>query len=206
MTGCLRMCILGAHYVLLHSDQKDSKLYQGKIKGEPHIKLSVYSPPNLDRPTFKEATSHTFTRTSTGAEFGPSWSTHWFKVQVTLPDSLANKPHLEFHWDADNEGLVWSEHGEPLQGLTGKGERVEWIIPSEFRDGREHTFYVEMACNGMFGVGKNGDDIQPPDMDRYFKLKQAEVVAVNLQARALKTDFWIIGGEFRSQEDNLSEN
>lgn len=85
--------------------------------------------------------------------------------------------------------------------MTGKGERVEWIIPSEFRDGREHTFYVEMACNGMFGVGKNGDDIQPPDMDRYFKLKQAEVVAVNLQARALKTDFWIIGGKATSEED-----
>lgn len=82
----------------------------------------------------------------------------------------------------------------PLQGLTGSGERVEWILPEEYRDGKEHTFYIEMACNGMFGVGKNGDQIQPPDMGRYFRLKQAEVVAVHLDARALKTDFWIIGG------------
>ena len=52
-----------------------------------------------------------------------------------------------------------------------------------------------MACNGMFGVGKNGEDIMPPDMDRYFKLHTARVVAVNLEARALKMDFWMISGK-----------
>ena len=49
-----------------------------------HVKLSVYSPPGQSRPLFKEATSHTFTPTKVGASFGPSWSTHWFKVQVTV--------------------------------------------------------------------------------------------------------------------------
>lgn len=132
---------------------RHSKLDEARVKGTDttHVKLSVYSPPDQSRPLFKEATSHKFTPTNVGASFGPSWSTHWFKVQLTVPKDLLKKERLEFHWDADNEGLIWTEDGHTVHGLTGGGERVEWILPEAFRDGKEHTFYIEMACNGMFG-------------------------------------------------------
>ncbi|KAF3343563.1 DDHD domain-containing protein [Verticillium dahliae VDG2] len=39
------------------------------------------------------------------------------------------------------------------EGLTGRGQRVEWVVPASFKDGREHVVYLEMACNGMFGKG-----------------------------------------------------
>jgi alpha-mannosidase len=154
----------------------------------------VYSPPDLARPTFKEATSQEFEKTNVGESFGPSWSTHWFKIQLKVPSHLKDKELLEFHWDANNEGLVWSEDGEPLQGLTGGGERREWIFPKTFRDGEFHTFYIEMACNRMFGNANGGDVIQPPNPDVYFQLYLADIVAVNQAARALYIDFWIIGG------------
>src|SRR5689334_3660919 len=112
---------------------------------------SVYSPPNLSRPTFEQATSKHFKPAHLGDSFGPSWSTHWFKIELTVPKDMLHGEHLEFHWDANNEGLVWSEDGKPLQGLTGGDERVEWILPKSWRDGKEHTFYIEMACNKMFG-------------------------------------------------------
>ena len=169
-------------------------LYEGKAAGGDNVKLSVYSPPDLARPTFKEATRNEFKPTNVGESFGPSWSTHWFKIQVKIPGNLVKKEQLEFHWDANNEGLVWSEHGEPLQGLTGGGDRTEWILPKAFRDGKEHTFYIEMACNGMFGNAPGGDSIQPPNPNKYFQLQKAEIVAVNLEARDLFVDFWIIGG------------
>jgi alpha-mannosidase len=108
---------------------------------------------------------------------------------------LLRKERLEFHWDAGNEGLIWSEDGSALQGLTGGDERTDWILPDAWRDGKEHVFYIEMACNGMFG-NPNGDTIQPPDPNRYFTLSKAEIIAVNLEARSLFYDFWIIGGEF----------
>lgn len=92
-----------------------------------------------------------------------------------------------------------------MQGLTGGGEREEWILPDAFRDGKEHTFYIEMACNGMFGNPKGGDTIQPPDMDKYFKLEKAEVVAVNLEARGLFIDFWIIGGAWNMNCGNWQD-
>lgn len=176
-----------------------SKLYEGRASGTPHVKLEVYSPPDLSRPTFKDATSKDFIPTNVGASFGPSWSTHWFRVTLTIPSSLAQHSHLEFHWDANNEGLIWTEHGHPVHGLTGGGERTEWILPEEWKDGKDHVFYIEMACNGMFGNAPGGDTIQPPKPDKYFQLTKADIVAVNLEARALSIDFWIIGGVFFSQ-------
>lgn len=108
---------------------------------------------------------------------------------------MLEEERLEFHWDANNEGMVWTEDGRPLQGLTGGGERVEWILPDSFRDGKQHVFYIEMACNGMFGNAPGGDTIQPPDPDKSYTLSQARITAVNLEARALYYDFWMIGGE-----------
>ena len=114
-----------------------------------------------------------------------------------MPKELADDEHLEFHWDANNEGLIWTEDGHPLQGLTGGGERTEWIIPDPWRDGKQHTFYIEMACNGMFGNAPGGDSIQPPDPNKYFQLSTARITSVNLTARQLYVDFWIIGDAAR---------
>ncbi|KAI9053480.1 hypothetical protein LZ554_002436 [Drepanopeziza brunnea f. sp. 'monogermtubi'] len=177
---------------------------EGVVSGSPHVELSVWDAPDLSRPTFKEATSHEFKKTSVGEWFGPSWATHWFKVQLTIPSHLAQKDLLELHWDANNEGMVWTEDGNPLQGLTGGGERIEWIIPDRFRDGKQHTIYIEMACNGMFGNG-NGDSIQPPDPKKYFQLSKADIVAVNVEARQLWIDIWVIGDAAREFPTNSWE-
>ena len=126
-------------------------------------------------------------------------------MHLTVPSSLAKKDHIELQWDANNEGLVWNEDGEPQQGLTGGGERTEWILPDKYRDGKEHVFYIEMACNAMFGNAPGGDSIQPPQPDKYFQLHTADIVAINLDARALKVDFWIIGDAAREFPDDSWE-
>jgi alpha-mannosidase len=185
----------------------NAMMYEGKASGEPHVKLSVWDAPDLSRPTFKEATSHEFKKTEVGAWFGPSWSTHWFKAVLTVPSELRDKDLLELHWDANNEGMIWTEDGKPLQGLTGGGERVEWILPGSFRDGKEHIIYIEMACNGMFGNAPGGDSIQPPDPNKYFQLSRAEIVAVNRDARQLSIDMWIIGDAAREfPEDSWEQH
>ncbi|KAL5316245.1 hypothetical protein ACEPPN_015290 [Leptodophora sp. 'Broadleaf-Isolate-01'] len=176
----------------------------GKYAGSPHVKLSVWDAPGTTRPSFQEATSesNTYRDTDVGESFGPSWTTHWFKCSLTIPKELCNQDqHIELHWDCNNEATVWTAQGEPLQGLTGRGERIEWIVPESFKDGQCHVLYLEMACNGMFGNGpgrpifKNnagGDSIQPPDQNKYFKLTQAQIVNVNYQARMLHVDFTVI--------------
>ncbi|ERS98951.1 hypothetical protein HMPREF1624_04146 [Sporothrix schenckii ATCC 58251] len=184
-----------------------SMMDDGVAAGKPHVKLSKWSVPGLDRPTFAEAVKQKFEEASVGDSFGPSWSTHWFRVEITVPKELQKKELLEFHWDGNNEGLIWSENGEPLQGLTGGGERIEWKLPASFRDGKPHIVYVEMACNGMFGNGSNGDSIQPPDPNRFFQLTKADIVAVNYPARQLWIDVWIIGDAAREfPEDSWEQH
>jgi len=41
-----------------------------------------------------------------------------------------------------------------MQGLS-PGYREEYIISKRYVAGPPLTFYVEMACNGMFGAGVN---------------------------------------------------
>ncbi|KAG0633137.1 Alpha-mannosidase [Tuber brumale] len=170
------------------SDREDSIEY---------VKLQVYSVPDLKRIPFDEAIKGEFKSTSKGQSFGPSWSTHWFRVRITVPTRMLKRERLEFHWDGNCEGLVWTKEGEPVQGLTGGGERVEYQIPEQWRDGKEHLLYVELACNGMFGNAPGGDSIQPPDPNRYFQLSKADIVVPNLQAQGLYIDFWILGDASR---------
>lgn len=178
--------MLAKHYELT----THSKLHESTVADHPNIVLQVYSPPDLSRPTFEEATSCEFTSTSKGKSFGPSWSTHWFKVYITVPEHMRDAQRLELHWDADCEGLIWTHDGKPVQGLTGYGERTEWILPDQLRHGKRHLIYIELACNDMFGQNRGG--IGPPDMNKYYTLKTADIVAVNLQARALYYDWWYI--------------
>ncbi|KAK5990370.1 Alpha-mannosidase [Cladobotryum mycophilum] len=185
-----------------------ANLYNAKYSGKPHVELSVWSAPGQERPSFEHAVSQTFEETSVGAAFGPSWTTHWFKVVLTIPKDIIKEELIELHWDANNEGMVWTDDGMPLQGLTGGGERVEWIIPPSFRDGKPHTIYIEMACNGMFGNAPDGlSSNTPPDPNRYFSLSQAQIVAVNVPARMLHFDMWELGDAARElPEDSAEQN
>ncbi|KAI5303246.1 hypothetical protein KEM56_007758 [Ascosphaera pollenicola] len=169
-----------------------AKYYNAIVEGDQHIKISAWSAPGQTRPTFKEATSPQYRPVKLGDKFGPSWTTHWFKIQITIPQNLLKEERLEFQWDTDGEGMVWTEDGNALQGLTGGGERTLWIIPDAFRDGKEHTFFIEMACNKILGNSRNDDMVLPPDEDRMFELKVARILAVNLAARGLYFDYALI--------------
>jgi alpha-mannosidase len=182
-------------------------MYEGVFSGPPHVQLWTWPAPGLSRPSFKDAVDGEYEPAKVGDTFGPSWSTHWFKVVIRVPEDLLDKEHLEFQWDSNSEGMVWTADGKPLQGLTGGGERIEWILPDSFRDGEEHTIYIEMACNSMFGNPQGGDTIQPPDPNKYFQLVKANICAVNMDARQLWIDVWIIGDAAREfPEDSWEQH
>ncbi|KAH7162751.1 glycosyl hydrolases family 38 N-terminal domain-containing protein [Dactylonectria estremocensis] len=183
-----------------------ANMYNAKYAGKPHVQLWVWHAPETTRPTFEDATSHEFKETHVGTSFGPSWSTHWFKVVLCIPSDLGDEELVELHWDGHNEGTIWTHDGVPIQGLTGSGERIEWIIPKSFRNGKEHTIYIEMACNGMFGNAPDGKtSIAPPDPNRHFTLSKADIVAVNVPARMLLFDMWQIGDAARELPENSAE-
>ncbi|KAG0297906.1 Glycoside hydrolase, 38 vacuolar alpha mannosidase [Linnemannia gamsii] len=170
-----------------------SKLY--KKRSADAVELSVYSVPDLKRITFEKATKQSFHPTSTGTNYGPSWSTHWFKLKITVPKDWAGE-HVELLWDSSSEAMIWSTDGIPRQGLTGdrgNDRRVEYTLLKKAKGGDAIDLWVEMACNGMFGAGKNGV-INPPEENRTFHLSQVELAVPNHAAWQLFYDMQVITG------------
>ncbi|KAG0307665.1 hypothetical protein BGZ98_010134 [Dissophora globulifera] len=178
-----------------------SQLYKARA---PHaVELEVYSVPGLERIPFDDAIKQRFVPTTTGNRFGPSWSTHWFKLKITVPREWAGEP-VELLWDSSSEAMVWSMDGVPRQGLTGdKGvdRRVEYQLLKKAKGGETIELLVEMACNGMFGAGNNGL-INPPEEDRKFLLSQVEIVVPNKAAWQLFYDMDIILGMAKGLPEN----
>lgn len=173
--------------------------YDAAVAGEGAVSLEVFSVPDMARPLFKDVVPVAKWRPAKcGEAFGPSWSTHWFRITVTIPSAepwTSAGDNIVFRWNAGNEGMVYLHDGTVQVGLSGT-ERREWHVPAAWADGKSHVFYIEMACNGMFGNGVP-DDIHPPDNNKWFTLSTAELVVPDLEARALHIDFWIISDAAR---------
>jgi len=164
---------------------------EGSNYEKGYVEYQVYEVPGLDRPLFGDVIGKVdFKPAKKGDVFGPSWKTFWFKVHIKIPSKWVGSEQVIFEWDSGNEALLYTPKGDPLQAFTG-GERNDFILPQEWTDGEEHLFYMEMSCNGMFGLG-TPTSISPPDENRYFVLNRADLVLPNVEARALKMDYVII--------------
>ncbi|KAG6862107.1 hypothetical protein C0995_005917 [Termitomyces sp. Mi166 len=161
-----------------------SALFTHRIDSPECVKLQVWSAPGMSKPTFEEAMKQ---------KFKPAKKTnHWWKVSLTIPAYWDQYERVQFEFDPGCEAMIYNTGGTPLQGITGGyggDRRVEYIIPSSARTERQHDFIIESSCNGMFGVPLSGDTIDPPDMNRYFALRSADLVVPNQEAWRLLWDF-----------------
>ncbi|KAI8866498.1 hypothetical protein GQ42DRAFT_139750, partial [Ramicandelaber brevisporus] len=157
------------------------------------MQMQVHSVPDLKRIPFVEAVKGKFRDTQPGEWFGPSWSTHWFHIKMTVPKDWVGD-EVWFRFDAGNEGLIYSKEGKALQGLTGSGgsdRRVDYILTRKSRGGESFELYVEMACNGISGIGR-GAFIMPPDPNRSYYINTLELLVPYAPAWELNYDFEII--------------
>ncbi|KAJ7643881.1 glycoside hydrolase family 38 protein [Roridomyces roridus] len=167
-----------------------SALFTRKEDGKDFVDLKVWSAPGLTKPSFEEAMKQDFKEAKKGDSFGPSWTNHWWKVTLTIPESFADYERVQFEFDPGCEAMIFTTDGEPLQGITGGyggDRRVEYIIPEAARKKGVHELVIESSCNGMFGMAGGG--IGPPDPNRYFSLDMADVVVPNQEAWRLLWDF-----------------
>lgn len=162
------------------------------------IDLHVWKVPDIDgktvRPLFRDIDFDAveWKDAKKGDNFGPSWKTFWFKIEWDIPSEWLGKGEIDFDWDCSNEGLIYDHKGLPLQAFTG-GERNIFSLPERFKKEGKQLFYLEIACNGMFGNGDGGN----PDPNRYFRLNRCDLVLPDVEARKLFLDFWIIGDAAR---------
>lgn len=158
-----------------------------RVDSSENVSLKVFSVPDLARPSFseaiKEAKGH-WRPAHKGDFFGPSWSTHWFRVELKVPERWMEAEEAPlFDFDSSDEGFYYSADGTPLQGLSGEHGRTEISLSKEWLDGEWHTFFIETSCNNITGVGT------PADPNRQFMLGRADLVLPHGSVRALKADF-----------------
>ena len=130
-----------------------------------------------------------WSKCTVGQSFGPTWSTHWFWLHVRIPTeeqdaSFLGKP-VHLRWEFEGEGMLYAANdmtlhmrkgagtqalnfaaGDAMVAFTGGGGddalwRSELELVPAAKGGEEFFFYVECACNGMFGSGAGGM-IAPP--------------------------------------------
>ena len=157
--------------------------------GEMEMLLLRPEEPHLPFPRVQEMkTEGRFRPCVVGDVFGPAWATVWFYLKVALPGPLHDR-HVGIRWDSSSEAMLFSSQGDYLQAFTGgdgADRRDLFLLPRLASKGETLEFFVEMACNGMFGNGLGGM-IRPPDEKSSFQLRVAEVVEVNLPLHSL---FW----------------
>jgi alpha-mannosidase len=172
---------------------------------QPITPILVYEPPYHERPhisTIIQQQQELFVNpTNIGASFTPSWSTKWFKFQVDFSSfGTTAKPEegvtIGILWDSNSEALLYSEDGVQIQSFTGGqgGDRRDLCLlsPSHLNHlPATHTFFIEMACNEMFGNGNNGM-IQPPNPSKSFTLSDLKLVLINTHAYDLYWDLIVM--------------
>lgn len=74
------------------SQHLDTLLERARYKGPEHVKLTYWSAPGDSKPGFEEGVKQLENGQAQelkhGHIFGPSWTNHWVKAEITIPQEL----------------------------------------------------------------------------------------------------------------------
>jgi alpha-mannosidase len=159
------------------------------------VSLAKYSVPELKRISFEEAMKGSYEPCTVGVEMRPTWSTHWFRVDISVPHDM-HRDSIALEFDpGDCEAMIWSEKGDPLMGITGSwgnDRNVVWNLGKRTRD-EKIRYWIEVAANGIGGAGA-GDSINPPDLNKSFWLRSARLLVFDDNAVEVFKDLDVLLG------------
>jgi alpha-mannosidase len=102
-----------------------------------------------------------------GEQFGPLWSTWWFRVGATVPEEWAGS-RVDLLWVTHSESTLWVD-GRSVQGLntSPEGARPDALLLDRVRGGEQLDLRIELACSGKFGrLASPYESVQPVVLDR----------------------------------------
>ena len=111
---------------------------------------------------YADAKRATFRPVRIGHEWGPAWSTAWFRLSGKVPASMAGKA-VALRFSTDTEALLWL-NGVPAQGLDVNRDTAPLFARG---GGQTVETFVEAACNHPFGA--EGLQWDPADVHRRWK-------------------------------------
>lgn len=160
------------------------------VESAPIQDLAVFDAPG--RISYAEAIQGLYCPAKEGMQFGPGWSTHWFRFNYQIPTAWQGREVL-LHFDSTSEGCVWKD-GVPHQGLTNfnfgpQDIRSYFRLAQHAKGGESGVLYVETAINGMFGLDDGGGVYR---MEELGKLRHVRLVVRDTEAWGLLLDLTIL--------------
>jgi alpha-mannosidase len=79
------------------SQHLDTLLNRARYADAPHVKITKWSAPGITKPTFDEAVrkiAQQGEEIGRGYVFGKSWTNHWMKVEIIIPEEARGAEQL----------------------------------------------------------------------------------------------------------------
>jgi len=156
-----------------------------KLFWKEKIPLAAGVSPRVGRISHAEAMRLKYRPVRPGQEFGPLFSTYWFKLKGEIPAAWRKGPvDLVFH--THSESTVWL-NGKPVQGLNPTSSsrphasRFDFRLPAPtVRDGKV-DLAVEMSCNRLLGYYES----------KQFRFEEASLARFDEKAWQLYHDLFV---------------
>lgn len=139
-----------------------------------------------ERPiSLQEAERASFTAVQKGWEWGPVWTTAWFRLSGEVPARFGGRP-VTVRFDTGTEALLW-RGGRPVQGFDVNRDAA--LLWDEAPAGEPVGLLIEAACNHPFGVETfawdNPDTHRRWRGERPARLERAELAVLEPRVRDL---------------------
>lgn len=107
--------------------------------------------------SFAERLQHPYRKIAEGEVWGEKWHSAWFKLSGTIPERWAGKK-IVAQINVSGEGLIFSNDGMPLQGITAYSifvwpyVRGLYTVSDACRGGETFELWCETAANRTDGI------------------------------------------------------
>jgi len=141
-----------------------------------------------------------------GDRWGGPWDSAWFHLTGTVPTAWAGGKvtlWLEFN----GEALIFDQAGVPIFSLTDGAvfamhyAKPYFQLPGFAKGGEKIDYWVETACNGLFGMDMESDpalNCPKPYGDKEGKIIKLRLGLFNLDLWHLRLDMDVLLGLFES--------
>lgn len=170
----LQLLELGKSYPITEKIAMPAYLYSQEKPLELYISSS-----STGRIPFSQAVDLDYIKYD-GKDLGPRWVTYWFRFELQAPEE--DEWHIV--WNCEGESLIYDVEGNPLQAFHS-GSFYDRRASFRLSSGKK-TYYMEVACNGLFGA-----DVYP-NPERPYKLIKSVIAKFDRKIWNLFWDFVVL--------------